>query len=624
MRARHPLPAAVYSLVEQTPGSVLLQTASPRAAHPISRLFCQPLRTVVATQPSDVPALLREIDAAVAEGLHAAGYFAYECGAAFEPSAGLPLAPADQPLAWFGLYSTCHRFDHRSGNWLDEPPAGLAECASDDVPDTCETIDAALPLSAGQYAERIAQIHEWIADGDVYQLNFTQPIQFQGPGSVAALYARLLRNQPAEYAAFLHTAPGRRVLSFSPELFFCVEQSGDQRIITTKPMKGTAPRGRTTAEDASIAAWLRNDEKNRSENVMIVDLLRNDLGRLCEFGSVRVDDLFAVERLPTLWQMTSTVRGTLRSDATYSSIVRALFPSGSVTGAPKLHAMQLLAQLEAGPRGVYTGAIGFFAPHQAVFNVAIRTLELDGSNGRMGVGSGVMFDSTAADEFRECQLKAEFLTRRSEPFQLIETMLWDGGFPLLPLHLDRLADSAAYFDFPCDLVIIRDALHAHAATLNPAHPYKVRLLLDESGSFHIASESIAPSVEPLRVTLAPQLVDSRNPMLFHKTTHRPLYAEALHAAQLAGFDEVLFFNQRGELTEGAISNVFIERNGELLTPPIACGLLAGIYRRHLLETHANAREQILARADLESADAIYLANAVRGLRRAVVTPPAST
>jgi para-aminobenzoate synthetase / 4-amino-4-deoxychorismate lyase len=622
MRARYPLPAAVYALAERMPGSVLLQTASPRSLSPLSRLFCHPLYSTLARQPSEVPELLRQIDAAVAEGLHAAGYFAYECGAALDPAAGLQAASAGQPLAWFGFYSTCHRFDHRTGEWLDEPPAELAEFAADNVPDTCATMDAALPLSIDQYAERIARIHEWIAAGDVYQLNFTQPIPFRWTGNTAALYSHLLRNQPAEYAAFLHGTQQHRILSLSPELFFRVEQNGSERRITAQPMKGTAPRGRTNAEDTCIAQWLGQDEKNRSENVMIVDLLRNDLGRLCEFGSVRVDDLFAVERLPTLWQMTSTIHGILRTKVGYSDIVRALFPSGSVTGAPKLHAMQLLARIEDGPRGVYTGAIGFFSQHEAVFNVAIRTIELNDSEGRMGVGSGVMFDSNAPDEYEECRLKATFLARRTEPFQLVETLRWDSGFPLLALHLDRLADSAAYFDFPCDLSAIQRALRAHAAALNPAHPHKVRLLLDETGRVDVTSEPISTSTDPVRAIIASEAVDSRNPMLFHKTTHRPLYARALLAAQQAGFDEVIFFNQRGELTEGAISNVFVECNGELLTPPIECGLLAGVYRRHLLETRADVREQVLTRNDLENADAVYLANAVRGLRRAVLLPSA--
>ncbi len=268
------------------------------------------------------------------------------------------------------------------------------------------------------------------------------------------MYAHLRARQPVDYGAFLHWQAGRHILSYSPELFFRVDwEAPAARRIVTRPMKGTAPRGRTTREDREIAAWLANDPKNRAENVMIVDLERNDLGRVAQLGSVRAEKLFAVERLPTLWQMTSTVSAELRPEVGFHDIFRALFPCGSITGAPKVRAMQLIAELEDGPRGVYTGAIGFFSPRQTVFNVAIRTLELDGGQGTMGAGGGIVIDSNAAEEFRECMLKAEFLTRSSaqsaEPLSLIETMLWNGNYPFIEMHLDRLADSAGYFGFPC-------------------------------------------------------------------------------------------------------------------------------------------------------------------------------
>ena len=259
--------------------------------------------------------------------------------------------------------------------------------------------------------KRIAAIHEWIRAGDIYQLNFTAPFRLQTKAAAAALYAHLRTRQPVEYGAFIHWQAGRHILCYSPELFFRVDREGATRRIVTRPMKGTAPRGRTTREDRAIAEWLRNDPKNRAENVMIVDLMRNDLGRLAQFGSVRAENLFAVERLPTLWQMTSTVSAELRPEAGFHDIFRALFPCGSITGAPKVRAMQLIAEIEDGPRGVYTGAIGFFSPRQTIFNVAIRTLELEGGQGTMGAGGGIVIDSVAADEFRECMLKAEFLTR---------------------------------------------------------------------------------------------------------------------------------------------------------------------------------------------------------------------
>jgi para-aminobenzoate synthetase/4-amino-4-deoxychorismate lyase len=398
-------------------------------------------------------------------------------------------------------------------------------------------------------------------------------------------------------------------------------------------MKGTARRGRTTREDREVAGWLHNDPKNRSENVMIVDLVRNDLGRVARTGTVKVEELFAIERYPTLWQMTSTVSAELRPDASLYEIFRALFPCGSVTGAPKVRAMQLIAELEDAPRGVYTGAIGFFSRQQTIFNVAIRTLELGGARGIMGAGSGVVIDSDPAEEFRECLLKTEFLTgpahRTTTPIGenapivsqpdklfLIETMLWDGGYPLIELHLDRLEDSAEYFDFPCDRTEVKAALEARGREFAVGVPHKVRLLLRGDG-FEIADELLTPTVADRtgRVRIATERTDPADRMLYHKTTQRQLYAfEHARAVEL-GYNDALFLNLRGEVTEGAISNVFVEKDGRWFTPPVECGLLAGVYRRHLLETRPEIEERVLFLDDLRTADAIYLANAVRGLRR---------
>jgi para-aminobenzoate synthetase/4-amino-4-deoxychorismate lyase len=312
----------------------------------------------------------------------------------------------------------------------------------------------------------------------------------------------------------------------------------------------------------------------------------------------------------------------LRPEAGFYNIFRALFPCGSVTGAPKVRAMQLIAQLEDAPRGVYTGAIGFFSPRQTVFNVAIRTLDLDGERGTMGAGSGIVIDSDAAAEYRECLLKAEFLTRSAaelpERFSLIETMLWDGGYPLLELHLDRLADSAEYFDFRCERAAVKATLEQYAQRFLDRAARKVRLLLDSEGELQITDEVLAQAggeQRAGRVRIAAERTDPADRMLYHKTTHRPLYAQAFEKAAREGFDDVLFLNLRGEVTEGAISNVFVEKDGRWFTPPVECGLLAGVYRRHLLETRPEIAERVLFLDDLRRADAIYLANAVRGLRR---------
>jgi len=628
-----PFPAEIYAAVEQIPGTVLLESAAPAgsapapgpASSPVSRLFTAPDRILIASHPAELAALFSEVERAVAAGLYAAGYFSYECAAFFEPklAASLRAGPASEPLAWIGIYSSPQIFDHQTGqlhNTGKEALCPVLFASSSGKSGKAHPLDCAPDLTEPEYVQRIQAIHELIRSGDVYQLNFTVPLRCRAPGSPAALYEALRSRQPAPYGAFLHTQPGRHILSFSPELFFRIDAEGEGRRITTRPMKGTAARGRTTQEDDAQAAWLAHDPKNRAENVMIVDLLRNDLGRICQFGSVQVQDLFAVERYPTLWQMTSTVSGQLRPDANFEQIFRALFPCGSVTGAPKIRAIQLLAQLEQQPRGVYTGAIGFFSQEETVFNVAIRTLTLHEGQGVLGIGSGIVIDSDPAAEFEECLLKAAFLTgSATTAFSLVETLLWQGRYPLLDLHLDRLQDSARYFAYPFDRVATQSALESYGNSLEPESAHKVRLLLDANGSLHITAEPIPePNLQPLRIRIAAERTDPADPMYFHKTTRRPVYAQALEAARAAGYDDVLFLNQRGEVTEAAIHNVFIEKDGRLLTPPAACGLLPGVHRRHVLATNPNAEECVLRLDDLRHADRVYLSNAVRGLRPAII------
>jgi para-aminobenzoate synthetase/4-amino-4-deoxychorismate lyase len=634
MNRWYPLPAGLYALVERSSATVLLESAKPGTGPPVqspnpnwSRLFTAPLRVLEAHRPAQVSQIFAEIEEAVAAGCFAAGYFSYEFGHWLEPTTGQRVGVKDKPLAWFGIYDRCYRFDHITGRFLDGDPPGLAEYSLSGLGESDEMgLECRFDLSAVDYGEAIATIHAWIRAGDVYQLNFTAPVRVRTSDRPALLYKRLRQRQPVAYGAFLHTEQDRRILSFSPELFFRLDASGKSRRIFTRPMKGTAPRGRTTAEDRALAEWLRKDPKNRAENVMIVDLLRNDIGRLCAYGSVQVEDLFAVERYPTLWQMTSTVSGQVRPEVGFEQIFRALFPCGSITGAPKVRAMQLLAQLEDEPRGVYTGAIGFFSREQTIFNVAIRTLELDGRSGeqigKMGVGSGIVIDSVAAEEFRECVLKTAFLTGSAaclpDGFSLVETLLWKDGYPLLELHLDRLQDSASYFDFACNREETRSALLAHAVAFT--EPRKVRLLLDREGILHIASEMLqeSGSAGPIRVRIAAQCTDSSDRMLFHKTTHRPLYAQAWKAAIQDGFDDVLFLNQRGEVTESAIGNLFLEKDSKWFTPPVECGLLAGVQRRLLLDTRSEIEQRVLLLEDLRQADAVYLSNAVRGLRRVTI------
>ncbi|MEO6909560.1 MAG: chorismate-binding protein, partial [Edaphobacter sp.] len=361
---------------------------------------------------------------------------------------------------------------------------------------------------------------------------------------------------------------------------------------------------------------LQNDPKNHCDHVMIVDLLRNDIGRICTMGSVQVDNIFSVEQYQTLLQMTSTVSGTLRPGLTYYDIFKGMFPSGSITGAPKIRTMQIIHELEEAPRGIYTGSIGYMAPDgSSTFNVAIRTLDLHEDRADMGVGGGIVADSNAHEEYRECLLKAEFLVRARRDFELIETMLWDCGFRLLSLHLDRMEASASYFSFPFDRAAVSARLVEKSALFETGDLYRVRLLLDEAGEVTVSYAKHAPDTAAAgRIRISPERTSSGDVFLRHKTTRRELYESEFARCRAEGFDDVIFLNEQGEVTEGAISNIFVRRADKLLTPPLSSGVLPGVFRRHLLETDERAREAVLMVQDLESADTIYLCNSLRGLR----------
>jgi para-aminobenzoate synthetase/4-amino-4-deoxychorismate lyase len=588
---------------------VLLETSRFDELNYRSFLFLNPTAIISAQALDELPALFRKLEEAHASGLHLAGYLNYECGYHFEPSRFAPFnnSQADAPLAWFGAYDQPFVFDHAAGAFLGAVPP---QTGTEPTP-TSFTADVRLNISEPEYAEKIERIKRYIEAGDTYQVNFTDSVTVAAPYSTAASFSALSTSQPVAYSALLHIGE-HHILSLSPELFFRI----DQNRITTRPMKGTMPRGIDLAQDDAQAARLQSDEKNRSEHVMIVDLLRNDLGRICRSGSVQVEDLFSVERYRTLLQMTSTVSGELRANLTFSEIFRALFPSGSITGAPKLRTMQIIRELERHPRGVYTGAIGHIAPSgDAVFNVAIRTLVLRNGTAHMGVGGGIVADSDPASEYRECQLKASFLTRPHVDFQLIETMLFDGNaMPLLPLHLDRLAASAQYFDFAFDRTAIEASIATLTASLRPER-HSVRLLLSPTGDVMLTHAPLSSHPPTISVCISPHRTNSPDLFLRHKTTQRDLYNGELARVRAQGFDEVLFLNERGELTEGAISTLFVRIRGQLLTPPLPAGVLPGVLRRHILSTDPTARERTLTLADLATAEAIYLGNSLRGLRQ---------
>jgi len=552
----------------------------------------------------DLATRFAAIEAAAGNGEWVALAVDYAVGAGFEPALPQPAVGDAGLRAW--VFGRCQRLDARAVDaFLAERLAALSEHER-----IAGVADLSCAQGAASYAAAIGQIHRWIVDGECYQINFTFPLVFRHYGHPLALYARLRARQPVRYGGFIAT-PDETFLSFSPELFF--ERCADR--VVTRPMKGTAPRGVTAEEDEAARAALLASEKERAENLMIVDLLRNDLGRLAAPGKVVVDRLFEIEAYPTLWQMVSTVSADL-PDVSLFALFRALFPCGSITGAPKIRAMQRIAEIESAARGLYTGALGWLAPDgDCRFNVAIRTLELAADRtGKLGVGSGIVIDSDPASEYAECLLKAKFLTDFDPGFELIETLrLEQGAYPLLAQHLERLQASAQALGFACNSEKLIAAL-MRAASRAQHGVFRVRLTLAHGGNCRVDARPLADDAgRSWQVVLAGEALDADDYLLRHKTTARGRYDRAL--AALAGQPEVfdaIFLNTRGEVCEGARSNIFVERDGLLLTPPLSCGLLPGVMRRQLIES-GRAVEQVLRLEDLQAAPALYVANALRGL-----------
>jgi para-aminobenzoate synthetase/4-amino-4-deoxychorismate lyase len=530
-------------------------------------------------------------DEARRRGCHAVGFLAYEAGAAF----GLTThsAAGDLPLAWFGLY----------------PAASARHVASPAPAAEWRAAAVAASWSRETYAAAFGRVKGHLLDGDCYQVNLTFALEARAAHDPNDIFAQLVHTQRGRYAAALRL-PNHTICSASPELFFARHGS----TIVARPMKGSAARGRWPAEDRAAARALRQSPKDRAENVMVVDMVRNDLGRIARTGSVRVRQLCAIERYPTIWQMTSEV--VAASDASLPEIFEALFPSASITGAPKVRVMEVIAAIEPGPRGVYTGAIGHVSPDgDAQFSVAIRTLVVDHRRRQLtfGVGSGVVWDSDATREYDECLLKARVLSPGAPPFELLETLAWSpgGGFARLDRHLDRLQQSAAYFGIPArrsaSLEVLADAVGRGDT------PRVVRLVVDQAGRPRAATRPLPATADHVRVCLAREPIDPRDVFYFHKTTRRGEYDRR----RCPACDDVILWNASGEVTETTIANLVIEIDGALVTPPIASGLLGGTFREQLLSEGRIAEGRVHV-ADLGRASAVWLVSSVRGWRRAEI------
>lgn len=546
---------------------------------------------IEAREPDEVPGALAAVETALAQNRHVAGWMSYELGYVLEPRLGrLQWPRRDIPLLWFGVFDAPEPIGRSALQTRGRAYAGPLQHAWDEA----------------AYRARFAKVHDFIEAGDIYQANLSFRSRFRFAGDAMALYLQLRDRAQSGHGAFVDDG-ARQILSLSPELFFDISKEGK---ITARPMKGTAPRGTDALSDARARTALAASAKNRAENLMIVDLLRNDVGRLALIGSVAVPELFAVETYPTLHTMVSTVTAQLRPATRVEAIVRALFPCGSVTGAPKIRAMEIIRALEQSPRGVYCGAVGRFAPDgTANFNVAIRTLTIAGDMGQLGIGGAVVQDSTAESEYAECLLKARYFEAGRHPIGLIETLRFEDGFTRLERHLDRMQRSAARFGLPFD----RDsAAGTLAGAVQGAQgPTRVRLTLDESGAFACTTSALGAAPRQWTFAVSPHAVDSAHDLLRHKTTWRSFYDdEQARLAALVGCDEVLFLNERGELAEGSRTNIFVRRDGVLLTPPLSAGVLDGVLRRELIERGACV-EQTLAPDDLGGD--VFLGNSLRGL-----------
>ena len=549
-------------------------------------LFTKPIKELKTKNLDQVEALLREVEAYQEKGFYAVGYVSYEAAPAFEKKFAVHPAPL---LGEYLLYFTIHE-----------------EVETLPFPEDYEDVD--LPanwkeeVEAPAYQEAIETIHHHIRQGDTYQVNYTVQLSQELKSDPFAIYNRLVVEQKAHYNAFIQH-DDVSILSISPELFF--EQ--DDRLLTTRPMKGTTRRGLTNQADLQEAAWLKADPKNRAENMMIVDLLRNDMNRISEIGSEQVTRLCQVEQYSTVWQMTSTIESRLRSEIDLVQTFRALFPCGSITGAPKISTMEIIQKTEKAPRGVYCGTIGILLPRgKRIFNVAIRTLQMQGGQAIYGVGGGITWDSKWESEYQETKQKSAVLYRQEPRFELLTTgRIHKGELTFLEQHLTRLREASRYFAYPYDESKLLKELQEELAHLDLNLDYRCRIALQKNGTFHLVITELTDlPASYLQAQLTEQKLDLATPFTYFKTSQRD------HLNQ--SDQEQIFHLPDGSLLETTIGNLILEIDGKLYTPPAHLPLLDGIYRHHLLETQ-QVEEKLLTLNDLTDADRIYACNALRGL-----------
>ena len=586
--------------------------------------FDRPEKILRASSIDEVMQTMAKVQQAVASGYHAAGYIGYEAAGAFDKALITHEPESGPPLVWFGLYSGVSVLSH---------PGQIQA----DTGRQIWTPSVTLP----EYTKQIKRIKDEMREGNTYQVNYSFRFNSTAESNPYAAFVSLIESHSAPYAAFINT--GEYIISSqSPELFFSL----DNQNITCRPMKGTAPRGRNCEQDEQYKQALVESVKDQAENLMIVDMIRNDLGRIAESGSIRIDHPFAIETYETLFQMTTTV--TARTSASLCDIFSALFPSASITGAPKVNTMKFICEMEPEPRGVYTGSIGYVSPDRAAqFNVAIRTTTIRRVDGHAvyGAGSGIVWDSDPASEYQECLTKTRIISEQHTPFELLETLRWtpEEGYFLLEYHLARLASSAKHFLFLFDEESVRRELTAlsgmllqnlsecssgnscsevtGAESVTRMEAYRIRMTLTKQGFIKTDSLPLGNAGtlrHKWKVAISGSPVDQKNPYLYHKTTCREIYDQQLAAHP--DLDDLILCNTSGELTESCIANLVAVKDGQHYTPPVDCGLLGGTYRQYLID-RGELTERRIPADSLGDYDELYLINSVRGRIDIDLVPP---
>lgn len=561
-----------------------------------SYLFLSPEEKITIKSVRNIDEKLKQVDKFIENGFYGYSLFNYEAGYLFEKSLNKYL-PRDEKLIQFFFY------DKKNVQLLKSSNIKF------DFDEKFKVNRLKLNTSKKEFSNSIKKIKSFIEEGDTYQVNYTVKGKFNFDGSLAGLFSNLVFNQSAKYIALINNY-SNIIISLSPELFFEVKGKN----IISKPMKGTAKRGIENKDDSLLRYELEESKKNRAENVMIVDMIRNDLGKISEFNSVKTTKLFEVEKYESVYQMVSTIESKLKREVHLSDVIKNIFPCASITGAPKIRTMKIIKEIEKEDRGIYTGAIGLIGKNKILFNVPIRTLSINKMDGKgaIGLGSGIVWDSKSDEEYSETLLKGKFLSHPVKPFNILETMLVkNGNIFLLKEHLDRMQQAAEYFLFCFDRNKTKNKLLQIARSCSNESK-RLRIELSKDGKISYSISELPSDSGDVKIIISKKKIDSKNKFQYFKTTNRNIYNSEFKKYSAKGFFDVIFINERRELAEGCITNIFIEKNGIILTPPKDAGILPGIYRKYFLNNNSSIVERRIQMYDLLEADKIILTNSVRG------------